>query len=261
MKLSIITVNKNNSFGLEKTCLSIVNQTYQDFEWIIIDGNSIDNSLEIIKKYSHKTVYWVSESDTGVYNAMNKGIRASKGDYLLFLNSGDFLLHPWTLQEVFNEIKISEYADVYFSDVIFSSYNICRFSENISLDYLLKVTINHQNCLIQRELFKYYLYDENYKIISDWHFLIKQIIDNNITFYHIKTLISVYDINGMSAKTVESSNLEKKLVLKELNIVIKEKISILSNLWTILKNTKYLLPYGIYKLLQSCINHIRIKKL
>jgi glycosyltransferase involved in cell wall biosynthesis len=254
MKLSIVTVNKNNAPGLEKTCLSIVTQTYQNFEWIIIDGNSEDNSIDIIKKYSNRAAYWVSESDTGIYNAMNKGIKSSSGEYLLFLNSGDYLINPWTLQEAFDEIKNSQYTDVYFSNAVSCSYYIYKYPQEITLDYLLHFSINHQNCLIRRELFKNQLYDENYKIISDSYFLIKQIIENKITFFHIKTMISIYDdINGISSKAPKISRLEKELALKKLNVIIKKNISV----WNILKNIKYILPYGIYKLLKLFLNYIR----
>lgn len=90
-KLSIITVNLNNKDGLQKTIESVISQTCKDFEWIIIDGGSVDGSKDIIEKYSKEIDYWVSESDQGIYHAMNKGILRSHGEYLLFLNSGDYL--------------------------------------------------------------------------------------------------------------------------------------------------------------------------
>ncbi len=89
MKLSIITVNLNNKDGLQKTIDSVISQTFKDFEWIVIDGGSTDGSKELIEKYSDYISYWVSEPDKGIYNAMNKGIKVAKGDYLEFLNSGD----------------------------------------------------------------------------------------------------------------------------------------------------------------------------
>ena len=87
MKLSIITVNRNNKDGLEKTIRSVIRQTSHDYEYIIIDGASTDGSPEIIRNYEENITYWISEPDTGIYNAMNKGIRKAQGDYCLFLNS------------------------------------------------------------------------------------------------------------------------------------------------------------------------------
>ena len=91
MKLSIITINYNNQEGLKKTIESVVSQTMRDFEWIVIDGGSTDGGKEIIEQNKQCLDYWCSEPDKGIYHAMNKGIRASHGDYLMFLNSGDSL--------------------------------------------------------------------------------------------------------------------------------------------------------------------------
>lgn len=99
---SIITVNKNNARGLEKTIKSVIDQTFNKYEFIIIDGNSDDNSVEIIKKYEDKISYWISENDSGKYNAMNKGIKVAEGDYCLFLNSGDYLYNNGILEEIYN---------------------------------------------------------------------------------------------------------------------------------------------------------------
>ena len=91
--ISIITINLNNKDGLKRTIESVINQNKFDIiEYIIIDGGSTDGSVDIIKEYNDKITYWVSEKDKGIYNAMNNGIKASSGDYLLFLNSGDHLI-------------------------------------------------------------------------------------------------------------------------------------------------------------------------
>ena len=89
MKYSIITVNYNNKEGLRKTIESVISQTFRDFEYIVIDGGSSDGSAELLKEYSDKITYWVSEPDKGIYNGMNKGIAKATGDYLNFMNSGD----------------------------------------------------------------------------------------------------------------------------------------------------------------------------
>ena len=89
MRLSIITINYNNREGLRKTIESVVNQTYRNFEYIIIDGGSTDGSVEVVKEYADRISYWVSEPDNGIYNAMNKGVLAANGKYIQFLNSGD----------------------------------------------------------------------------------------------------------------------------------------------------------------------------
>ena len=104
MELSVITINLNNATGLLKTMRSVLSQTFNDFEYIIVDGESSDNSVDLIKEFNTKfqNLYWISEPDSGIFNAMNKGINLSKGKYLLFLNSGDFLSDQNTLEQVFS---------------------------------------------------------------------------------------------------------------------------------------------------------------
>ena len=109
MKLSIITVNLNNAVGLKKTICSVINQTFLDIEYIIIDGGSLDGSLEIIKEYEKKITYWVSEPDSGIYNAMNKGIMHANGEYLQFLNSGDWLVNDSIIEKF---LKETTYCDL-----------------------------------------------------------------------------------------------------------------------------------------------------
>lgn len=101
--LSIITVNLNNNLGLQKTLRSIQSQSYTDYEHIIIDANSTDGSLETIIKYTTETShlsYWISEPDKGIYDGMNKGIAHAKGEYIFFLNSGDFLFDDHVLDAI-----------------------------------------------------------------------------------------------------------------------------------------------------------------
>ncbi|MFT4805390.1 MAG: glycosyltransferase involved in cell wall biosynthesis, partial [Psychroserpens sp.] len=106
MKLSIITINFNNAVGLKKTIESVVNQTSNDFEYIVIDGGSNDGSVDVIKEYEAKVSYWVSEVDKGIYHAMNKGILLAKGDYLEFLNSGDILVNETVIQKIIPELNV-----------------------------------------------------------------------------------------------------------------------------------------------------------
>ena len=110
MKFSIITVNFNNKEGLHNTIKSVINQTFRDFEYIVIDGGSTDGSIDILKKYDKYINYWISEKDSGIYNAMNKGISKANGEYLNFMNSGDCFYALDVLE------KVSKYG--YTSDFI-----------------------------------------------------------------------------------------------------------------------------------------------
>ena len=123
MKLSIISINRNNASGLRKTIESVVSQTYTDFEYIIIDGASTDGSIGVINEFAtplnlpqrekkeHPIINWISELDSGIYNAMNKGILKASGEYLLFLNSGDYLYNSEVLKNVFELDFDEEFPD------------------------------------------------------------------------------------------------------------------------------------------------------
>ena len=121
-KISVVTVSYNAVTTIEETILSVVNQTYKNIEYIIIDGGSTDGTVDIIKKYADRIDYWVSEPDKGIYDAMNKGIVKSTGEWIHFLNAGDVYLNTHILEDCircFNEKKVK--ADVLYGDVI------CKF--------------------------------------------------------------------------------------------------------------------------------------
>jgi glycosyltransferase involved in cell wall biosynthesis len=200
MILSIITVNKNNSVGLEKTINSVICQSFNDYEYIIIDGASNDNSVEIIKNYSSKINYWVSEPDSGIYNAMNKGIRIAHGDYCLFLNSGDFIVNENTLNELFKELSNTEEAGIYYADRISTKQLYLSFPKKIDINFLIIHNLNHQNTLIKRSLFlEHGYYNENFKISSDYEFWLREFWIFRTLFKYIYTNITIYDSSGISS--------------------------------------------------------------
>lgn len=204
-KLSIITINFNNVKGLIATLKSIKQQLFSSYEHIIIDGNSTDGSKEEIFKYSKENVhltYWVSEKDNGVYNAMNKGIIQSKGEYLLFLNSGDYL-EPGTLNQVSQQLTGEDiiYGDLYFlpakGEKRLQSFANPPFtaSQIISPNFYLP----HPASFIKRELFAEEKYSEHYKIVSDWEFWIKNLLFKNCTIKHLAIPISNFEDAGLSS--------------------------------------------------------------
>jgi glycosyltransferase involved in cell wall biosynthesis len=200
MMLSIITVNRNNDKGLERTCQSVICQTYEDFEWLVIDGASNDNSVDVIKKYSHKMAYWVSEPDEGIYNAMNKGIRKAKGDYCLFLNSGDWLISFDSLKRAYSIIDNLEKAEIFYGNCLFSDFTFWEMFHEIYIDHLyLQAAPSHQNTFIKRSLFyDHGFYDENYPTVSDTIFFVKEYWLYHSKFVYINTIISIYSKGGFS---------------------------------------------------------------
>jgi glycosyltransferase involved in cell wall biosynthesis len=172
-KLSIITINYNNKKGLEQTFNSVFHQTFQDFEYIVIDGGSTDGSKELIEQYQDQIDYWVSEKDGGIYNAMNKGILKSTGEYLQFLNSGDYLISNTVFEKMLVDLQP---CDMAYGNCILVFPDGTKRKENpsecgINFETFFRATISHQSAFIHRRMFdKYGLYDEQLKLASDWKF-------------------------------------------------------------------------------------------
>jgi len=220
MKLSIITINRNNAAGLRKTMESVFSQTYKDFEYIVVDGASIDESVEVIKKYDQQisnfqspiSFIWVSEPDTGIYNAMNKGIRMSHGEYCLFLNSGDFLIARDVLTRVFEE-KLE-------ADIINAR---CNVSDNGNVvwcsPYIPKVTLKdlyfvglpHQSTFIKHTLFdKYGMYREDFRYNSDMDFWYKAIALGSATTQGVNIITTDYNLDGLSTKYAQDKTFKNE---------------------------------------------------
>ncbi len=209
MKVSIITISYKNALGLEKTIKSIHSQTYPDIEHIVIDGGSEDGSKEIIQKYSDRIAYWVSESDEGIYNAMNKGVEQASGDYCLFINSGDCLYSPTSLEEIMRE---SPTADLAIANIITDDDMKTLYSppEEITCSFMISTALPHPSTLIKTDLMKRLRYDESYKIISDWAFMFRALINENCSYQHINKLLSVFYSGGISGTQKEKEFAERK---------------------------------------------------
>lgn len=213
MKFSIITINYNNKEGLRKTIESVVNQTFDDYEYIVIDGGSTDGSIDIIKKYSEKISYWVSEHDKGIYNAMNKGITHAHGEYLNFMNSGDCFHSPDVLEEICPQL----HADIVVGAWIKGNNKEAWYFPytDATLFHLYKWTFNHQSSFFKHHLFKNDLYREDLKIVSDWAFYFQKLIIENCSFQSLITCIADFDDTGVSCTHGEQGWAERKQVLRE----------------------------------------------
>ena len=211
MKLSVITINYNNRDGLRKTIESVVNQTYKDFEYIVIDGGSTDGSVDVIKEYADRIDYWVSESDRGIYNAMNKGVDVAKGDYCNFMNSGDSFCSPKTMELVFAEETT---ADIVCGNTC--ADKLKKPLHEITFEFLFNGSICHQCAFIRTSLMKKYRYDEKYKIVADRKFFLQALIFDNCSYRAIDVDVVDYDITGFSADNPVLSRLEYAQVLEEL---------------------------------------------
>lgn len=203
MKLSIITINYNDAVGLKRTFESIKKQSCRDFEYVVVDGNSNDGSKEVIKEYQKYINKWVSEPDTGIYNAMNKGARMSSGEYMLFLNSGDFLHNDDVICRLLNESFDEDIVCCSMLSFGEKSSHLCFPPKNVSLyTFIGGGSMLHPSTLIKRSIFdKVGGYIEDYKIISDWCFFIDSMIVYNCTYRVLKHIVlTSFNQFGVSSK-------------------------------------------------------------
>lgn len=251
-KISIITVVFNDEKHIEITIKSVISQTSKDFEYIIIDGDSVDRTKEIISKYNNYINIYVSEKDKGIYDAMNKAINYCSGDYILFLNSGDKLFEPNTVSKIINEINQIK------PDIFLGSYNyvqdISNFNKTVHvkpLNYYFKgMVTNHQSCLFKRQIHAKFKYDLRFKLVADYHLLFKLFLEGK-HFFVSKETISIISVGGLS----DNNRLE---VLRE-NLKVQNELSPSSMNYFFY--TKSIIYQMIIRLIKLIVYKIKIIKL
>lgn len=224
MRVSIITINRNNATGLEKTLQSVAVQTLKEFEYIIVDGASTDGSVEVIKKYEAEFAHvkWVSEPDAGIYNAMNKGIRMATGDYIQMLNSGDCLAAPNVTERMLAELEKAGNPSVFYGNMVKCSPNGRRWVDKsfegreISMLDMFTGTLNHDPTYIRRDMFEEYgYYDESLRIVSDWKWYLQAIIIGGENPQYVDLDVTLFDMSGISETNKDLDRAERKQVLKQ----------------------------------------------
>ncbi len=224
MKLSIITINRNNATGLEKTLQSVATQTFQEFEYIVIDGVSTDDSIDVIKAHESDFAHlkWVSESDSGIYNAMNKGIRMASGDYIQILNSADCLASEKVTERMLVALEKACNPSILYGNMVKCFPDGHRMvdksfaGQEITMLGMYTGTLNHDPAYIRRDLFeKYGLYDENLKIVSDWKWYLQAIVLGDEKPKYVDINVTLFDMTGISETNEELNQTERKQVLKQ----------------------------------------------
>lgn len=208
MKLSIITINRNNAEGLRKTMESVLAQAYRDFEYIVVDGASSDHSVEVIKELTNdrvnelKNFTWITEPDTGIYEAMNKGLKMCQGEYTLMLNSGDYLVDEHVIERIMPELDgtdiiqgntISQREGVLWRDRGYGKSDISFL--DVQRGYFL-----HQASFCKESLFEQYGYfNEHNRYVSDTEFFIKTLGFGGASFKYVDIDIANFDSTGFSS--------------------------------------------------------------
>lgn len=217
MTISIITINYNNSTGLRKTIQSVIAQTYNNIEYIVIDGGSTDDSKSIIEEYEKDIDFWVSEPDGGIYPAMNKGTSHAHGDYCIYMNSGDTFYSKDVLQKV---VDSNPKEDIVCGDLCIGD-NIIPNPDEVTMKVFYRSTLYHQATFIRTALIKTYPYDESMRSAADWKFLMHSLIFHNASYRHINIPIAVFEGGGLSDN---SSSIGHKEVEEELQRCLPKRI-------------------------------------
>ena len=225
MKLSIITINRNNAMELEKTMRSVASQTFKNLEYIVIDGASTDGSIEVIRglepEFAH--IKWVSEPDSGIYNAMNKGLRMASGDYIQVLNSGDCLATDDVTERMLAALDEKGNPSILYGNMVKCFPDGKQFvdhgfaGQEITMLGMFTGTLNHDPTYIRRDLFeKYGCYDEGLKIVSDWKWFLQAIVLGDEKPQYVDLNVTLFDMTGISETNKELDKTERKQVLEQL---------------------------------------------
>ena len=211
IKISVVTVCYNAEKTIEATIKSVLNQSYCNVEYIIIDGGSTDGTIEIIKKYSDKVTYWISEPDNGIYDAMNKGISMALGDFILFIGSDDTIFDCNVLLNVANFIGNNRNS-VFYGDVILSPKDI-RYAGRFSKWTLVQKNICHQAIFYPTDILKNNLYDLRYRSFSDYN---ENMIlwGKGIPYTYMPLIISKFKTGGVSAKGDEEFETQRGRIIR-----------------------------------------------
>lgn len=240
--ITVVTVCYNAAVTIEKTMLSVINQTYGNIEYIIIDGGSTDGTADIIKKYADRIAYCVSEPDNGIYDAMNKGIKVATGEWINFMNAGDEFYDKDVIKKfipLINDNTTIAYGDTM---MIYSWGKMLR--ENLPIEAMTHSMVpGHQATLINTEYHRKHLYDISYKSSADFNFFHKAYL-SKVLFQYIPIVIVNYEAEqGMSSVNFITVHKENARVLGIEN-TLKWRFSMTINIgiYYIKKIIKTILP-------------------
>jgi glycosyltransferase involved in cell wall biosynthesis len=201
LKISIITVCKNAENTIEKTIQSVLFQTYENIEYIIIDGASTDNTNTLLKKYRDRISYYISEKDEGIYHAMNKGINIAKGDILFFLNAGDVFTDEFVVEKVVKAFSKADieflYGDIFVNDGV--SETLVQFNY-VDKAFFLDKNLCHQSIFYKSEVFrKCGYFDEKYTMLADYEWNVRGLVQHRLKSGHIRIPIAKFGLDGITA--------------------------------------------------------------
>ncbi len=212
--ISVVTVSYNAVATIEQTILSVINQTYPNIEYIIIDGGSTDGTVDIIKKYEDKIAYWVSEPDKGIYDAMNKGIARANGSFIGIINSDDWYVND-TISVIANLIIKNPDVDVFCGDMfVYYSPSKQKVQHSYYNKIKSKMSINHPTCFIRSDIYLRKSFSLDYKLASDYDFLL-WCYQSGYRFYNVDKPLANFTVGGISYKSNNKGTFEAFRIWKE----------------------------------------------
>lgn len=269
MLLSIITINRNNAEGLRRTLQSVKSLEDCEIEHVIVDGASTDESVEVIREYANNKgacplvdVIWVSEPDSGIYNAMNKGIAMAHGDYIQILNSGDCLASNDVVRRMTKRLAEEGSPSILYGNMIkvfpdeHTMRDRCFAGREITFLGFYSGTLNHSPAYIKRSLFdKYGKYDETYRIVSDWTWYMEAIIFGEEKPVYADVDVTLFDMTGISETNTELTKKERRDYLeKRINSkMLKDYDEWAFPISQIRRLKRYGWAYKLFWLLERCL--------
>jgi glycosyltransferase involved in cell wall biosynthesis len=216
VRISIVTVVLNAVRTIERCVSSVLSQTYDDIEYLVVDGGSTDGTLEVLGKYRDHIDYFVSESDRGLYDAMNKGVRAASGDYVYFLNSDDYFCDEGVIADVVAAIRQNPSADLVYGDVLLQSGASLERKPQVpilSRESFCRKGLCHQALFARREIFdRTGGFSEEYRIVADGDWLARALA-GGASCLHVDRDIAVFSMHGLSG-TSDGWRAEKRRSLR-----------------------------------------------
>lgn len=211
MKISVVTICRNDAEGLKRTIDSVRWQTYEDIEYIITDGNSTDSTIDIIKSNSDIIDDWVSEPDSGIYNAMNKSLTRCHGDYVIFMNSGDCFYDTNVIKNIFCDGRSEDviYGDVCFKEILSANKAIKSLQ-----DFFCKSPFCHQGVFAKLDCVRHMKFDETLPIVADWAMFTKLFIEGK-SFKYVPFIVAKCNEGGVSSDAGRN-NVERLKFLQSL---------------------------------------------
>jgi len=235
--ISVVTIVYNGETYLEQTILSVLNQTYDNIEYIIIDGGSTDATREIIKKYEDKIDYWVSEKDKGIYDAFNKGINLTTGLYVGLLNADDYY-DLNTIKTVVQEYNSFPQGDIFYGDMYLfnEKYDRKKRMNALSLAYLDRdICVNHPTCFVRKEIYYNLQFDLHYALSADYDFIIR-LYKKGYKFYPIRKILTIMRDGGVSTQFDKAEKETLKIRKKHYGVIKAYRVFAMKSIRKLIKS-------------------------